>query len=137
MTAPLIGRGSELEFLRSFVDQAAVRGGALLVWGEAGVGKTVLLDATAAHAAATGRSTWRAWSWPTVSGCEDFTPTAIRVAIYARRSRFSSGSAPSPGWCEPVRSCGPPACPSGRQATPALHRSHLSSGKSPRLRRLV
>jgi len=60
MTEPLVGRDGELEFLRSFVDQAAVAGGALLVWGDAGVGKTVLLDAAASLAKAAGTRVLRA-----------------------------------------------------------------------------
>ena len=51
---PLIGRDREVGFLRWFVDQSAAQGGALLLSGDAGVGKTVLLDAAAAHAAAAG-----------------------------------------------------------------------------------
>jgi DNA-binding CsgD family transcriptional regulator len=41
-----------LTLISSFVDQAAVSGSALLLSGDAGVGKTVLLDAGAAHARA-------------------------------------------------------------------------------------
>src|SRR5215469_13627028 len=52
---PLVGRDEDIEFIRSFVDQAATGGGALLVSGEIGVGKTMLLEAAASHAAATGR----------------------------------------------------------------------------------
>jgi hypothetical protein len=57
---PLIGRNEELGFVRSFVDQAADRGGALLLSGDAGVGKTVLLDAAAAYATAAGTRVLRA-----------------------------------------------------------------------------
>ncbi|MFK0281897.1 AAA family ATPase [Streptomyces sp. NPDC090499] len=47
----LVGRARELGTLQVFVDAVATDGGSLLVVGEAGVGKTALLDATAAHAA--------------------------------------------------------------------------------------
>ena len=56
---PLIGRNDDREYLTAFADRAAVSGGALLLSGEPGVGKTVLLDA-AAHAAATGTRVLRA-----------------------------------------------------------------------------
>ena|SRR5690242_8336118 len=56
----LVGRADDLGYLTAFVDQAAVSGGALLLSGEAGVGKTVLLDAAAAHAAAAGGQVLRA-----------------------------------------------------------------------------
>ena len=55
-----MGRADDLEYLTAFVDQAAVSGGALLLSGEAGVGKTVLLDAAAAHAQAAGSRVLRA-----------------------------------------------------------------------------
>jgi MoxR-like ATPase len=42
---PLIGRDDDLEYITALADRAAVSGGALLLSGEAGVGKTVLLDA--------------------------------------------------------------------------------------------
>jgi hypothetical protein len=56
----LIGRDDDLEYLTAFADRAAVCGGALLLSGEAGVGKTVLLDVVAAHAEASGRRVLRA-----------------------------------------------------------------------------
>ncbi|MFE5028746.1 ATP-binding protein [Streptomyces sp. NPDC056656] len=46
----LIGRGHDLALIRDFVDEAALSGGALLLSGDAGVGKSVLLDAAAAYA---------------------------------------------------------------------------------------
>ena len=56
----LIGRDLDVEFVRGFVDDAAVRGGALLVSGDAGVGKTALLDVAALHAEAAGTRVVRA-----------------------------------------------------------------------------
>lgn len=51
----LVGRLREVDFLRRFLQQTGVNGGTLLLSGEAGVGKTALLEATvdAAHAAGT------------------------------------------------------------------------------------
>jgi hypothetical protein len=46
----LIGRDGDVAHITAFVDQAAVSGGALLLSGEAGVGKTALLNAAVAHA---------------------------------------------------------------------------------------
>ena len=58
---PLIGRDPDLALLRDFVDEATAVGGALLVSGEAGVGKTVLLEDAAAHATQHGmRVLWAA-----------------------------------------------------------------------------
>ena len=56
----LIGRDDDLEYLTAFADRAAVSGGALLLSGEAGVGKTVLLEAATAHAEASGSRVLRA-----------------------------------------------------------------------------
>lgn len=53
-SAQLIGRDSELAQLDSFTRDSAVRGGALLVIGDAGIGKTVLLTAAAEAATAAG-----------------------------------------------------------------------------------
>jgi len=50
----LIGRDADLDRIRSFIDQASENGGALLLSGEAGVGKTVLLQAAARYAVAVG-----------------------------------------------------------------------------------
>ena len=46
----LIGRAAELEVLSGLLDRVAERGGALVVRGEPGVGKTVLLDSLLAGA---------------------------------------------------------------------------------------
>ena len=52
--AALVGRGPEVELIGSFLDRAAAEGGALLLTGDPGVGKTMLLDAAAAAAEAAG-----------------------------------------------------------------------------------
>jgi DNA-binding CsgD family transcriptional regulator len=44
----------DIQFVRQFVDEAATEGGALLVAGDAGVGKTAVLDVAVAHAEAAG-----------------------------------------------------------------------------------
>lgn len=55
LTEPaLVGRDAELHDLRVFLDRSAAHGGALLVTGDPGVGKTALLQATAAAAARSG-----------------------------------------------------------------------------------
>jgi DNA-binding CsgD family transcriptional regulator len=59
-SADLIGRDHDLEVMTSFVDRAALEGGALLVSGEAGVGKTALLEAAAEYAASRGVRVLRA-----------------------------------------------------------------------------
>ncbi|MEY9852307.1 DNA-binding NarL/FixJ family response regulator [Leifsonia sp. EB41] len=53
-TTMLVGRERELTALRRFVAESSVVGGALLVVGEAGVGKTALLNAATADAATVG-----------------------------------------------------------------------------------
>ncbi|WP_406320073.1 ATP-binding protein [Streptomyces sp. NBC_00519] len=50
----LVGRDEELQLLRSYVDQVLGHGGVLLLSGEPGVGKSVLLDAAAEAATAVG-----------------------------------------------------------------------------------
>ncbi|MEE4545836.1 AAA family ATPase [Streptomyces sp. V4-01] len=57
---PLVGRDEDLAFLRSFFGNSAVQGAALLVTGEAGVGKSALLDAVASRAARDGARVLRA-----------------------------------------------------------------------------
>ena len=55
ISAPLLGRASELDALRSVLDRARTGlSGALVVRGEAGIGKTALLDALLAEAVETG-----------------------------------------------------------------------------------
>ncbi|MGW0836315.1 ATP-binding protein, partial [Streptomyces prunicolor] len=56
----LIGRDHDLGLVRGFVDEAMVSGGALLLSGDAGVGKTVLLDCAAGQAHGAGTRVVRA-----------------------------------------------------------------------------
>src|SRR5688500_6449907 len=50
----LVGRDADLEVLRAFAAGAARDGGALVVSGDPGQGKSTLLDAAARHAAGAG-----------------------------------------------------------------------------------
>lgn len=54
LQANLVGRDRDIAVVRAFVDDAARHGGSLLVCGEAGVGKTALIETAAGHAAAGG-----------------------------------------------------------------------------------
>ena len=56
----LFGRDKELELLHAFVDQSSSTGATFLLSGAPGVGKTVLLDAVAVHAADAGLRVLRA-----------------------------------------------------------------------------
>ncbi len=56
----LIGRDGDLALLRSFLREAVDHGGALLLAGEPGIGKSVVLDVAAAQASAAGTLVLRA-----------------------------------------------------------------------------
>ena len=56
----LVGRGAEIDVLQSFIERAAVSGEALVLTGDAGVGKTALLDVAARHASSLGFGVVRA-----------------------------------------------------------------------------
>jgi DNA-binding CsgD family transcriptional regulator len=56
----LVGRDRDLEFLRSFVEEASEQGGAMLVTGDAGVGKSALLDRVATECRRAGAQVLRA-----------------------------------------------------------------------------
>lgn len=56
----LVGREQDIAVLRAFADQAAAYGGALVVSGEAGVGKTALIEAAMSYTLAAGRRLLRA-----------------------------------------------------------------------------
>jgi DNA-binding CsgD family transcriptional regulator len=58
--AGLLGRQQDLEAVRSFAGQASVSGGALVIAGQPGIGKTTLLDAVATETEAAGTKVLRA-----------------------------------------------------------------------------
>jgi len=60
VSAGLVGRDEDVAAIRAFADQAAARGGALVVSGEAGVGKTALLEEAMSYAAGAGQRVLRA-----------------------------------------------------------------------------
>jgi DNA-binding CsgD family transcriptional regulator len=59
-SATLFGRSDELLLLAGAIDRLGDQGGALVLRGEAGIGKTTLLEAAVAHARASGVSVLRA-----------------------------------------------------------------------------
>src|SRR5208282_3398437 len=56
----LVGRDRDTAVLQAFVDQAAAHGGALVVSGDAGVGKTALIEAAISYAVTAGLRVLRA-----------------------------------------------------------------------------
>jgi DNA-binding CsgD family transcriptional regulator len=59
-SARLVGRDRDIAAIRAFVDQAAEHGGALVVSGDAGVGKTALIEAAVSDAVKAGLRLLRA-----------------------------------------------------------------------------
>jgi DNA-binding CsgD family transcriptional regulator len=56
----LVGRDRDITVVRAFVDQAAAHGGALVLSGEAGVGKTAVIEAAMSYAVTAGLQLLRA-----------------------------------------------------------------------------
>ncbi|GGJ28784.1 helix-turn-helix transcriptional regulator [Streptomyces brasiliensis] len=82
----LVGRLEEIDFLQRFVQQTAVNGGALLLSGEAGVGKTALLEATADAARDSGTTVLR------VTGAEfeaEVSFASLNQALFPLVDEFS------------------------------------------------
>ncbi|MDN3359684.1 LuxR family transcriptional regulator [Actinomadura sp. DC4] len=59
-TVRLVGRDEDVAAVRAFVDQAAAQGGAMVICGDAGVGKSALVDAAGAYAVSAGLQLLRA-----------------------------------------------------------------------------
>jgi DNA-binding CsgD family transcriptional regulator len=108
MAEPLIGRSEELDMLSDFVDGSAAHGGAMLLSGEPGVGKTALLNAVGRLASTRGTRVLRASGaefegalsfaglnealFPLLGAIEELDPPhreALRVAL-----GFGSGTPP-------------------------------------------
>ncbi|MFH9089719.1 AAA family ATPase [Streptomyces sp. NPDC017673] len=83
----LVGRLREIDFLQRFLQQTGVNGGTLLLSGEAGVGKTALLETTADAARASGTTVLR------VTGAEfeaEVSFAGLNQALYPLVDEFSS-----------------------------------------------
>jgi DNA-binding CsgD family transcriptional regulator len=81
----LFGRLREIEFVQTFVREAAVTGGSLLVSGDPGVGKTALLDVADSYARASGAIVLR------VAGTElegQLSYATLNQALYPLLDRF-------------------------------------------------
>jgi DNA-binding CsgD family transcriptional regulator len=86
----LFGRASELALIGAFAERAAAEGEALLLFGEAGAGKTVLLDAAARLASGAGTRVLRA------TGVEfeaDLTYSGLHQVLFPLLSEFVGLSA--------------------------------------------
>ncbi|POX64419.1 LuxR family transcriptional regulator [Streptomyces sp. Ru62] len=83
----LVGRLREIDFLQRFLRQTGVNGGTLLLSGEAGVGKTALLEATADAARASGATILR------VTGAEfeaEVSFAGLNQALFPLVDEFSA-----------------------------------------------
>ena len=54
VTTQLVGRDEDIAAVRAFVDQAAAHGGALVITGDAGVGKSALIEAAGSYGISAG-----------------------------------------------------------------------------------
>lgn len=95
--SPLIGRATQLEQLERLYGQAAEGdGAAALLWGEAGVGKTRLLDEFAARAVSAGAGVVRAACFESL--CPPFAPLRELFAALGIADPFAepaAGTAPA------------------------------------------
>jgi DNA-binding CsgD family transcriptional regulator len=80
----LVGRDKDVTVIRAFIDQVPARGGALLMSGEPGVGKTALLDAAARTAAADGIRVLRAAG----AGFEDVSFSGLNQILLPLRGEL-------------------------------------------------
>ena len=102
----LIGRDQDVKLVCTFVDDAAVRGGALLVSGDAGVGKTALIERSASRlpAAAFVMSPYAdlTLAGSTMQTKRDADPLLSPQALQARVPDYTSGHDPALGLISPV-----------------------------------
>jgi hypothetical protein len=87
VAATLEGRSEELHLIRTFLDTAATGGGSLVLLGEPGTGKTVLVDAAEQEASAAGTEVLRA------AGVEfevDVSFSALNQLLLPLRDHLSS-----------------------------------------------
>ncbi len=90
MAGVLVGRSDDLALVSAFVERARTGGEALLLFGELGAGKTVLLDSAAKAAAAAG--TWV----PRAAGVEfeaDLTYSRLHQVLLPLLGEFAQLSA--------------------------------------------
>ena len=97
MAEPIIGRRSELRALGRFVEAVPAGGRALLIEGEAGIGKTALLHAGVDVARASGFRVLTARSAPAV-------PRRVRPQAGVSSSRAGARPATMSARCSPARS---------------------------------
>ena len=106
-TAPLIGRGLELQRVEPLLDRVADgRPAALIVSGPTGVGKTRLLEAVREYAAGAG---WRELAWQATE-----TTRAVAFGPFATRFAGLLADADVGTWAEPERSAAATLAPASR-----------------------
>src|SRR3954470_8800308 len=89
----LIGRDKDVGSIRDFFEAAGVRGGALLVVGDAGLGKTAVLDEFAAMEAKNGTRVLRAAGVQFESDV-NYSPPQPAFVLPRRRRGFALRRAP-------------------------------------------
>ncbi len=86
-----MGRAEDLAALHAFLAQAAAEGGSLLVWGEPGIGKSVLLDHMATVATAAGTAVLQASGVEFLSDLGFYTLTTLLQPVRSRIAELDPG----------------------------------------------